>query len=67
MLLSAITEPPRRDRWAQLRFAITGPLLAALLPPRAMHEAYAAAQLAVKDDDVKIRLLVEALKPVVSG
>ena len=33
--MSSITEPPKRDRWARLRFAIIGPLLAA---PPALHQ-----------------------------
>ena len=37
--MSSITEPPKRDRWARLRFAIIGPLLAAPPPPRALHAA----------------------------
>jgi transposase InsO family protein len=31
--LSSVTDPPKRDRWARLRFSIIGPLLAA--PPEA--------------------------------
>lgn len=31
--MSTVTDPPKRDRWARLRFAIIGPLLAA--PPAA--------------------------------
>jgi putative transposase len=38
-LLSSITEPPQRDRWARLRFAIIGPLLAAPPAPRLLREA----------------------------
>jgi len=38
-LLSSITPPPKRDRWARLRFAIIGPLLAAPPAPRALQEA----------------------------
>jgi len=37
--LSSITEPPQRDRWARLRFAIIGPLLAAPPAPRQLHQA----------------------------
>ena len=37
--MSSITEPPKRDRWARLRFAIIGPLLAAPAAPRQLHEA----------------------------
>lgn len=38
-LLSSITDPPKRDRWARLRFAIIGPLLAAPPPTRELHGA----------------------------
>jgi putative transposase len=38
-LLSSITAPPQRDRWARLRFAIIGPLLAAPPAPRQLHPA----------------------------
>jgi len=38
-VLSPITAPPKRDRWARLRFAIIGPLLAAPPAPRQLHEA----------------------------
>lgn len=45
--MSSSNDPPKRDRWARLRFAIIGPLLAA--PPPA-GELYAALQtLATKD------------------
>ncbi|MBM4416265.1 MAG: transposase family protein [Chloroflexi bacterium] len=37
--MSSITDPPKRDRWARLRFAIIGPLLAAPPPPRELHGA----------------------------
>ena len=37
--MSLITEPPKRDRWARLRFAIIGPLLAAPALPRELHGA----------------------------
>ena len=37
--MSSITDPPERDRWARLRFAIIGPLLAAPPAPRALHDA----------------------------
>ena len=37
--MSLITDPPKRDRWARLRFAIIGPLLAAPPPPRELHGA----------------------------
>ncbi|MDO8700295.1 MAG: DDE-type integrase/transposase/recombinase [Deltaproteobacteria bacterium] len=37
--MSPITDPPQRDRWARLRFAIIGPLLAAPPAPRQLHEA----------------------------
>jgi len=38
-LLSSITDPPKRDRWARLRFAIIGPLLAAPPAARELHGA----------------------------
>jgi len=44
--LSSITDPPERDRWARLRFAIIGPLLAA--PPAAGELRVALATLAAK-------------------
>ena len=34
-----LIDPPRRDRWARLRFAIIGPLLAAPPPDGALQEA----------------------------
>lgn len=37
--MSSITDPPKRDRWARLRFAIIGALLAAPPPPRELHAA----------------------------
>jgi putative transposase len=37
--LSSITEAPKRDRWARLRFAIIGPLLAAPPAQRELHGA----------------------------
>ena len=37
--MSTNIDPPGRDRWARLRFAIIGPLLAAPAPPRQLHEA----------------------------
>lgn len=37
--MSSITDPPERDRWARLRFAIIGALLAAPPPPRELHGA----------------------------
>lgn len=39
ILLSSITEPSKRDRWARLRFAIIGPLLAAPPAPRELQAA----------------------------
>ena len=44
--MSSITDPPQRDRWARLRFAIIGPLLAA--PPAAGQLQVALAALAAK-------------------
>lgn len=35
----AIIDPVHRDRWARLRFAIIGPLMAAPLPPGELHGA----------------------------
>lgn len=44
--LSTVVDPPKRDRWARLRFSVIGPLLAA---PPAAGELYAAfASLAAK-------------------
>ncbi len=40
-LLTSIADPPKRDRWARLRFSIIGPLLAA---PPASGELYCALQ-----------------------
>ncbi len=37
--MSPITDPPKRDRWARLRFAIIGPLLAAPPAPSQLHAA----------------------------
>ena len=37
--MSSDVDPPQRDRWARLRFAIIGPLLAAPPAPRQLHEA----------------------------
>lgn len=37
--MSTVSDPPRRDRWARLRFAIIGPLLAAPPPPRELQSA----------------------------
>ncbi len=37
--MSSITVPPQRDRWARLRFAIIGALLAAPPARRELHEA----------------------------
>ena len=37
--MRSITVPPQRDRWARLRFAIIGPLLAAPPARRELHEA----------------------------
>ncbi|HUG22844.1 DDE-type integrase/transposase/recombinase [Piscinibacter sp.] len=36
------TDPPKRDRWARLRFSIIGPLLAAPPGPRELNDAFAA-------------------------
>jgi putative transposase len=36
------TDPPKRDRWARLRFSIIGPLLAAPPAPRELNGAFAA-------------------------
>jgi putative transposase len=36
------TDPPKRDRWARLRFSIIGPLLAAPPGPRELNGAFAA-------------------------
>lgn len=38
-LLSSITDPSKRDRWARLRFSIIGPLLAAPPAPRELQAA----------------------------
>jgi putative transposase len=40
--LTTIAEPPKRDRWARLRFSIIGPLLAAPPGPRELNGALAA-------------------------
>jgi putative transposase len=40
--LTTITDPPKRDRWARLRFSIIGPLLAAPPGPRELNGAFAA-------------------------
>jgi putative transposase len=40
--LKTIADPPKRDRWARLRFSIIGPLLAAPPGPRQLHSALAA-------------------------
>ncbi len=37
--MSPTTDPPQRDRWARLRFAIIGPLLAASPAPNELHAA----------------------------
>ena len=37
--MSTDVDPPQRDRWARLRFAIIGPLLAAPPAPRQLHAA----------------------------
>jgi putative transposase len=39
--LNTLTDPVKRDRWARLRFAIIGPLLAAPPAPRALQAALA--------------------------
>jgi hypothetical protein len=40
--LKTIADPPKRDRWARLRFSIIGPLLAAPPEPRQLNGAFAA-------------------------
>jgi transposase InsO family protein len=40
--LTTITDPPKRDRWARLRFSIIGPLMAAPPRPRELNCAFAA-------------------------
>ena len=40
--MTTITDPPKRDRWARLRFSIIGPLLAAPPGPRELNGAFAA-------------------------
>ena len=40
--MTTITDPPKRDRWARLRFSIIGPLLAAPAGPRELNGAFAA-------------------------
>ena len=40
--MTTIADPPKRDRWARLRFSIIGPLLAAPPGPRELHDALAA-------------------------
>jgi len=40
--LTTIADPPKRDRWARLRFSIIGPLLAAPPGPRELNGAFAA-------------------------
>ncbi|RXF07704.1 IS481 family transposase, partial [Enterococcus faecalis] len=40
--MTTITDPPKRDRWARLRFSIIGPLLAAPPGPRELNAAFAA-------------------------
>ena len=42
LTLTAITDPPRRDRWAHLRFSIVGPLMAAPPEPGQLYAALAA-------------------------
>jgi putative transposase len=39
--LTTNTDPPKRDRWARLRFSIIGPLLAAPPGPRELNGAFA--------------------------
>src|ERR1019366_2636355 len=39
MFLTALTDPPKRDRWARLRFSIIGSLLAAPPAPNELHAA----------------------------
>jgi hypothetical protein len=40
--LKTIADPPKRDRWARLRFSIIGPLLAAPPGPRELNGAFTA-------------------------
>ncbi len=40
--MTTIADPPKRDRWARLRFSIIGPLLAAPPGPRELSRALAA-------------------------
>lgn len=40
--MKTIADPPRRDRWARLRFSIIGPLLAAPPAPRQLGAAFLA-------------------------
>lgn len=40
--MTTIADPPKRDRWARLRFSIIGPLLAAPPGPRELNGAFAA-------------------------
>ena len=37
--MNTLTDPPKRDRWARLRFSIIGPLLAAPPAPKALYAA----------------------------
>jgi putative transposase len=40
--LKTIADPPKRDRWARLRFSVIGPLMAAPPEPRQLNDAFAA-------------------------
>ncbi len=40
--MKKVTDPPRRDRWARLRFLVIGPLLAAPPEPRQLGAAFLA-------------------------
>ena len=37
--MTPLADPPKRDRWARLRFAIIGPLMAAPPAPRSLYPA----------------------------
>lgn len=40
--MKKVADPPRRDRWARLRFLVIGPLLAAPPEPRQLGAAFLA-------------------------